>query len=154
MPIRQRRREIPCHFFLAALRFLAVGARGGEPYAGVMSCVSHQEIVRRARVLIDERAGEPITIRELCQALGVSERTLRNAFHDVHGVGPKRFVMRIGLEQVRRALLFASQVRGAVTRAATERGFFELGRFAAAYRELFGECPSETVRRAVARPIA
>jgi len=115
-----------------------------------MPCPSHSVVVRRALSLIDERAGEPVTVVELSRAAGVSERTLRNAFHDVHRVSPKQFVIRQGLEHAHEVLLAAQDGRGAVTRAATESGFFELGRFAGAYRHVFGERPSDTVRTAIA----
>jgi len=114
-----------------------------------MACLSHPLIVRSALARLDGRAGEPVTIPELCDAAGVSERTLRNAFHDVYGLSPKQFLIRDGLERVHQALLDAHDARGAVTRAATDCGFFELGRFARTYRHVFGECPSETVRAAV-----
>ena len=116
-----------------------------------MSRCSHPEVVRRARSLIDARAGEPVSVAELHRAAGVSERTLRNAFHDVYGMSPKQFQIRQGLVHAHRALRLARNVRGGVTHVATEHGFFELGRFAAAYRRLFGECPSETLRGAPAR---
>ena len=35
----------------------------------------------------------------------------------------------------------------AVTRVATDHGFWELGRFSVAYRALFGESPSKSLRR-------
>jgi hypothetical protein len=38
-----------------------------------------------------------------------------------------------------------------VTRVATSFGFFELGRFAADYRAVVGESPSQTLRAARAR---
>lgn len=108
---------------------------------------SHPQVVRRALSAIEQHAGEPVAVSALCRAAGVSERTLRNAFHDVHGIAPKEFLLRQGLEQAHQTLLQAHGVRGAVTRAATESGFYELGRFAGAYRDLYGESPSETARR-------
>jgi transcriptional regulator GlxA family with amidase domain len=40
------------------------------------------------------------------------------------------------------------KVRLTVTGVATEHGFYQLGRFAAIYRETFGEAPSDTLRAA------
>jgi AraC-like DNA-binding protein len=47
----------------------------------------------------------------------------------------------------RRALLCADPSMSTVTRIVTDHGFWELGRFSVAYRALFGESPSETLRR-------
>ena len=118
---------------------------------GNMSCFSHSQIVRRALAVVNEYSGRPL-IADLCRAAGVSERTLRNAFHDVHGLSPKQYLRRHGLEEARQALRLAHGARGAVTLVATECGFFELGRFAGAYRQLFGERPSDTLRRAPEGP--
>ena len=96
--------------------------------------------------MVEEHVGDQLSIGELCRAAGVSERTLRNAFHDVHGLSPKQYLIRHGLEEARSALKLAHGARGAVTHVATEYGFFELGRFAGAYRHLFGELPSDTLR--------
>lgn len=115
-----------------------------------MSCLSHPQLVRRALAYIQDHPGESVSIGDLCASAGVSERTLRNAFHDVFGVSPKQYLIRRGLEEAHRALLMAHGARGAVTHVATECGFFELGRFAGAYRHLFGERPSETLRAALA----
>jgi transcriptional regulator GlxA family with amidase domain len=48
---------------------------------------------------------------------------------------------------VRRALLRADPSNSTVTRIVTDHGFWELGRFSVAYRALFNETPSETLRR-------
>jgi transcriptional regulator GlxA family with amidase domain len=61
-------------------------------------------------------------------------------------MSPTQYMRSVRLRDVRRALR-ASEGRGAtVTNVATSYGFYELGRFAAAYREAFGEVPSETLR--------
>jgi hypothetical protein len=58
------------------------------------------------------------------------------------------------LHLVRRAFLRADPSTTTVTRLATDQGFWELGRFSVAYRALFGELPSQTLRRpANARPV-
>jgi transcriptional regulator GlxA family with amidase domain len=113
--------------------------------------VSYAQTVDRALAAANEHTGNRFRIADLSRAAGVSERTLRNAFHDVFGVSPKQYLRRHGLEAARRRLELARGARGAVTSVATQCGFFELGRFAAAYRELFGELPSHTARRGAAR---
>ena len=115
---------------------------------GNMSCLSYPQVVRRALAAATDHAGGRFLITDLSRAAGVSERTLRNAFHNVYGLSPKQYLLRHGLEEARRGLALARNVRGAVTLVATECGFFELGRFASAYRRVFGERPSDTVRRA------
>jgi transcriptional regulator GlxA family with amidase domain len=75
----------------------------------------------------------------------VSERS-ETPFYEVHGVGPKRWMLDARLQDVHRALENASAGTTTVTGIATAHGFFELGRFAATYREAFGESPSATLR--------
>jgi transcriptional regulator GlxA family with amidase domain len=51
------------------------------------------------------------------------------------------------LNRARQALLASDSEEDKVTVIAAKLGFTELGRFAVRYRELFGERPSETLRR-------
>jgi AraC family ethanolamine operon transcriptional activator len=107
---------------------------------------SRRQVVERAEAFLSARIGESVSIADLCQAVGVSERSLRNAFYDVRGMSPKRCAVRARLAEVRRALSDANGARGAVTTIATDYGFFELGRFARTYKQVFGESPSATLR--------
>lgn len=96
----------------------------------------------------------PVPVARLCRMLGVSERGLRNAFHKVHGLSPKRWMTAERLRGARRALCDARTRPLTVTDIATGYGFNELGRFAATYRHAFGEAPSDTLRSAHRAPPA
>ena len=82
----------------------------------------------------------------LCRLVGLSERGLREAFYSVRGMSPKRWNVGVRLQCVRRALTDERAEATTVTDAAADYGFYELGRFAAIYREAFGEAPSDTLR--------
>ena len=66
-------------------------------------------------------------------------------------MGPIRYLTLRRMHLVRRALLRADSST-TVTRIATDHGFWELGRFSVAYRTLFGETPSESLRRPSDKP--
>jgi len=86
-------------------------------------------------------------LTEICAAIGVAEGTLRVACEEHLGMGPIRYLSLRRMHLVRRALLRADPSMATVTRLATDHGFWELGRFSVAYRTLFGEPPSESLRR-------
>lgn len=105
----------------------------------------HELLARRAYDYL--RANErDLDATDLCRYLGISERWLREAFARVYGTSPKRFLRLRRLNRAREALL-QDERRPSVTSVALAHGFFDLGRFAASYRSLFGESPSATLRR-------
>lgn len=112
--------------------------------------ISHERAVRRAFEVLEARAHDPIYLAELCGAAGVSERTLRNAFQQLYGVSPIRYLHLYRMEQVRNALRAADPRRAHVVEIAQQHGFSNPGRFALEFRRLFGESPSETLRRPAA----
>ena len=116
------------------------------PGLTVRPCLSRLKVVARAEAVLQEHADEVITIAALSEAVGVSERTLRNAFTDVYSQSPKRYLVTQRLLAVREALRAATTPGATVTAIATEHGFFELGRFALQYKAAFGESPSHTLR--------
>ena len=108
--------------------------------------MSRQQIVQQAEAFLRAHMGESVPLERLCRVIGVKERTLRNAFYEVRGMSPKRCLVRQRLHGARHALRGAGLKKGIVTSVATDYGFYELGRFAGAYKAVFGETPSETVR--------
>lgn len=106
---------------------------------------SRAELVAQVDDFLRDNINEPITVGDLSRMAGVSERTLRSAFHDVLGVSPKQWALRQRLAAAREALSAAAPGTTTVTEVAMSYGFFELGRFAGRYRTVFGEMPSETL---------
>jgi len=111
-------------------------------------------VVARAESYVRAHPDAAVPISTLCRVAGVSERGLRNAFRSVHGMSPKQYLLTERLQGVRRELSDARRGPITVTHVAATYGFFELGRFAASYRQAFGEAPSDTLRAATRRPRA
>jgi AraC-like DNA-binding protein len=65
------------------------------------------------------------------------------------GVPPMTYVRDVRLSSVRQQLQRRAHDSTTVAEVATRLGFLHLGRFAAIYRDTFGELPSETLRREV-----
>jgi AraC family ethanolamine operon transcriptional activator len=111
-------------------------------------------IVRRADAFLRAHLAERVPLSRVCSAVGTSERQLQRAFRAIHGMGPNRY-LKIRRLNFARAALLSPAAKGTVARVASRFGFSDLGRFASAYRALFGEAPSITLRRARdARPPA
>jgi len=87
------------------------------------------------------------SIAQLCGAVHVSERRLRNAFVDTFGMPPSTYFRHRALNKVRRQLS-TEPGSAAVGVIALDAGFGNLGRFSSEYRRLFGELPSQTLRKA------
>lgn len=101
--------------------------------------------LRRALDFIDVHAAAAPRIADLCTASRASERTLRYAFQEQFEMSPKAYLQAVRLNGVRRELRRRSG-RPSVSAAANRWGFWHLGQFAADYRRLFGELPSETAK--------
>jgi AraC-like DNA-binding protein len=126
----------------------AVRALHPAPERRSVAAVSHVRAVRAAFDVLEARAGDPIYLAELCRAAKVSERTLRSAFQNLYGVSPIRYLALRRMELVRRALRDAEPRETRVSAIASRYGFTNLGRFAMEFRQLYGESPSQTLRRA------
>jgi AraC-like DNA-binding protein len=107
----------------------------------------HSAIIARFEELLVASQGQPLYLAEICTAIGASERTLRVCCHEHLGMGPIRYLWLRRMHLARHALMLADSTTSTVTDIATEFGFWELGRFSVAYRALFGETPSASLRR-------
>jgi AraC family ethanolamine operon transcriptional activator len=113
---------------------------------------SKRDLVAHAEGLALADLYTPLNIATLCRVLAVSERTLRKAFHRIHGLPPHRYLRMLKLSRARQELMLVRGRSVTVTEIATDLGFVELGRFSVEYRRMFGESPSETLRQAFRDP--
>lgn len=102
---------------------------------------------RAAMDFIKDQEGEPPDLATLCVATGVSERTLRYAFMDKLGIPPKTYLRTHHLNRAHHSLLTAEPGHETVSEIARRWGFWHMSQFALDYRDLYGERPSDTLRR-------
>lgn len=117
---------------------LLVGASG----VTAATEVSLHRLARLSR-WVDLHLAEDITLDRLCAVTGVSWRTLQKSMLAAYGQTPLEFVNARRMIAARKRLESRSS-RTQVATIALDCGFRHLGRFAASYREAFGELPSET----------
>lgn len=100
--------------------------------------------VRLAEEFIEAHWREAITIERLVEVTGISGRVLFRSFRAHRGCTPMEFAKQVRLNRARQLLQLPD---ASVTAVAYTCGFFSSGHFARAYREAFGELPSQTIRR-------
>ncbi|WP_423739650.1 helix-turn-helix transcriptional regulator [Cupriavidus basilensis] len=102
--------------------------------------------VKRAEAFITEHLAEKLQLEDISRAVGVAGRTLRDGFQQFKGTSPMQYLHAVRLERARQVLHSApAAVR--IADVALACGFRHLGRFSIAYKERFGESPSETLRK-------
>lgn len=107
-----------------------------------------ERAVTRALELIHGSEFENISALELCQHAGCSQRTLEKSFLKRFGVTPKKYIKYLRLAQVYRGLRnFHVQGCDSIIELAGIHGFWHMGQFAADYRRIYGELPSDTLYR-------
>ncbi len=104
--------------------------------------------VRKAIDFIDGHLAERIAMADVVEAAGVSERSLQQGFREELHTTPSAYIRNCRLDRVHDTLADALPTDGVtVSDVALNWGFTHLGNFAAAYRQRFGEAPSQTLRR-------
>ena len=90
---------------------------------------------------------EPINIEEIAKKFNLSERSLRNYFKEELNTSPKQYLTALRLTKIRGEFQVLKKEKGLIEKTARKFGFHHMGQFAKAYKDFFGELPSETLRQ-------
>ncbi len=107
----------------------------------------NRQLLKKVAEMVDTQSDDPIWLADLCAATEVPERTLINAFKQELGIPPKAYIKGHRLFRVHRELWNADPSATRISDVANARGFWHMGQFAADYKKLFGELPSDTLNR-------
>jgi AraC family transcriptional regulator, ethanolamine operon transcriptional activator len=121
--------------------------RDFEPARADHAHLSQTLVVKTAEDYALSHADDRVYVTDLCRAAAVSERALEYAFKEVMGLTPVAYLTRLRLHRVRQALLAATHGSTTVSAVALDWGFWHFGEFSRAYKDCFGELPSDTLRR-------
>lgn len=120
---------------------------GGTAAQYVPLC-NRARILRRSLAYLNENSSRVVSVPELCRESAASISTLERAFRERFGLSPKRYMTALRLGGVRRSLLDPQEFR-CIADIAAHWGFWHMSKFAADYRQMFGELPSVTFRKQV-----
>lgn len=81
----------------------------------------------------------------------VSERTQEYAFREQFGISPRQYLLHLRLNGVRKTLRVTDPAHESATAIATPWDFWHMGQFSKEDKQLFGELPSETLKKDVVR---
>ncbi|SNC63798.1 Helix-turn-helix domain-containing protein [Marinobacter sp. es.048] len=120
--------------------------RSAKQSTHTCQCPKLDRRLLRAIEKIRHEPGWDFNLQELASHSGVSERNLYYLMKRETGMTPYRLYQRNRLLRVRQRLVDCQCEVPHISWYAADAGFSHLGRFAALYREHFGELPSETVQ--------
>jgi len=103
--------------------------------------------VKRVEEYISAHADQPLTVAALAAYAKVSTSSLYAGFRDFRNSSPMAYLKNVRLQRVNQELRNADQSSGTVAQIALRWGFRHLGHFALDYKKMFGELPSETLRK-------
>ncbi|MHC1563012.1 AraC family transcriptional regulator [Actinomycetospora sp. C-140] len=119
----------------------AIGERARRPDGG------EPAVVRRAVEYIEANAHRDIGTSDIAREVRIGPRGLQQAFQRHRGQTPMNFLRSVRMERAHRELETADPTRGDTVGAIVARwGFSNAGRFAAAYRRVYGRTPQATLR--------
>ena len=118
----------------------------GRPKQKPPPFLGRSPIVREVEAYLLNHLRHPITLQELCQKFYTTKSPLTYGFQEMVGMSPLAYLKILRLHAIRRVLKSATP-KTKLADLMQQFGFWHGGRFSQDYRKLFGESPSETLKK-------
>ncbi len=122
---------------------LEIVLTGVQHPANLNNAPARLNVAAKAEEYIRGNLKKTVMIKELCEAIGTTERTLHLGFKERFGLSPNAYMQTMRLNGAYQDLL-TTKSQNRVSEIATDWGFNHFGRFAKQYKRMFGKLPSET----------
>lgn len=104
-------------------------------------------MIKALEEFITENIDRPLTLKDLCTAAKTNLRSLAYGVQDFYGLSPMEYLKIKRLNGVRRNLKRSDPSQVTVVQIAENWGFWSMGHFSRDYKRIFGELPSETLKK-------
>jgi AraC family ethanolamine operon transcriptional activator len=118
-----------------------------DPLKIRLKSFQRSHLVKQAEDYMQTHIDQPLTLTDLCDALDTCSRALSYGFQEMFGMSPMAYLKTLRLQAVHRALKTADPLDTKITTIANQFGFWSMGHFTRDYKTMFGELPSETLKR-------
>jgi AraC family ethanolamine operon transcriptional activator len=95
---------------------------------------------------IHENLTELTSVHQICEKTEVPERTVRRLIRKSYSLSPKKYLNTLRLNEVRKGLKNNAEFSN-VMQIASDYNFWHMGQFTRDYKKLFGELPTETLKK-------
>ncbi|MDN3641296.1 helix-turn-helix domain-containing protein [Lutimonas halocynthiae] len=86
------------------------------------------------------------SLHQICERTNIPERTIRRLIRKKYDMSPKKYLTALRLNEVRKMLKMDKE-KSTLIKISSEYNFWHMGQFSRDYKKLFGELPSETLRK-------
>ena len=97
------------------------------------------------RDLLHENIDKFIDISTIKSELKISESQLHHEFKKEYGITPKKYLLLLRLNAIRKVLLLSDPNSVTIAEVAYKYNIFQMNHFSAQYKKVFGETPSQTL---------
>ena len=106
---------------------------------------NNERLLTRALEYIDSESLQTLTVSSLVNNIHASSRSIQYCFSELLGMTPKKYLVRLRLNAIRRELNESSPNEKTITNIANKYGVINIGRFKQDYEQFFNETPRETL---------